>query len=84
MAKNGVTYDPTLSVGEAFPQFAAGKLDLLNRSLVQQVVPAKMLAATRKQMIESPESVQMRKAIGDYPVDMNIAETICCAPGRPA
>ena len=33
MASNGVAYDPTLSVGEAFPQFAAGKLDLLNRSL---------------------------------------------------
>ncbi len=72
MAKNGITYDPTLSVGEAFPQFAAGKLDLMNRSLVQQVVPAKILASTRR-MIQSPESVAMRKSIGDYPVDMNIA-----------
>jgi len=72
MAKAGVTYDPTLSVGEAFPQFAAGKLDLLNRSLVQQVVPAKLLASTRAK-IESPESVAMRKEIGAYPVDMNIA-----------
>ncbi len=73
MAMNGVTYDPTLSVGEAFPQFAAGKLDLLNRSLVQQVVPAKMLAGTKK-MIESPESVARRKSIGEYPVDMAIAK----------
>jgi len=72
MAKNGITYNPTLSVGEAFPQFAAGKLDLLNRSLVQQVVPGKLLNGTKK-MIESPEAMPMRKAIGDYPVDMAVA-----------
>ena len=72
MAKNGVTYDPTLSVGEAFPQFAAGRLDLLNRSLVQQVGPAGMLAATRS-MIQSPQSAEMRRAIGEYPIDMEIA-----------
>jgi imidazolonepropionase-like amidohydrolase len=72
MAKNGVTYDPTLSVGEAFPQYAAGKLDLLNRSLVQQVVPKELLAGTKK-MIESPEAVASRKSIGEYPVDMAIA-----------
>jgi imidazolonepropionase-like amidohydrolase/ABC-type multidrug transport system permease subunit len=72
MAKNGVTYDPTLSVGEAFPQFAAGKLDLLNRSLVQQVVPKELMAGTKK-MIESPGSIAMRKSIGQYPVNMAIA-----------
>lgn len=48
MARDGVTYDPTLSVGEAMVKFAAGEPDLLNRSLVQQVVPKDMLAATRK------------------------------------
>ncbi len=72
MAKNGVTYDPTLSVGEAFPQYAAGKLDLLNRSLVQQVGPKELLAGTKK-MIESPEAIASRKSIGEYPVDMSIA-----------
>jgi imidazolonepropionase-like amidohydrolase len=72
MAKNGVTYDPTLSVGEAFPEFAAGKLDLLNRSLVQQAAPKELLAGTKK-MIESPDSVAMRKSIGQYPVNMAIA-----------
>lgn len=72
MAKNGVTYDPTLSVGEAFPQYAAGKLDLLNRSLVQQVVPKELLAGTKK-MIESPEALASRKSIGEYPVNMDIA-----------
>jgi imidazolonepropionase-like amidohydrolase len=72
MAKNGVTYDPTLSVVDALPQFAAGKLDLLNRSLVQQAAPAKLLGSTRR-LIESPEAVTMRKSIGDHPIDMNIA-----------
>ena len=72
MAKNHVTYDPTLSVGEAFPQYAAGKLDLLNRSLVQQVVPKELLAGTKK-MIESPDAVASRKSIGEYPIDMAIA-----------
>ena len=72
MAKSGVTYDPTLSVGEAFPQFAAGKLDLLNRSLVQQVAPKELLAGTRK-MIESPAAAASRRWIGEYPIDMDIA-----------
>jgi imidazolonepropionase-like amidohydrolase/ABC-type multidrug transport system permease subunit len=73
MARRSITYDPTLSVAEAFPQFAAGKLDLLNRSLVQQVVPGKLLSSTKKR-IESPEAVATRKAIGEYPIDMEIAK----------
>ena len=73
MAKTGMTYDPTLSVGEAFPEFAAGKLDLLNRSLVQQVGPKELLAGTKKFMM-SPESKQMRKGIGDYPMYPDIAK----------
>ena len=72
MAMNGVTYDPTLSVAEAFRQFAAGMPDLLNRSLVQQVVPAKMLASTRKSM-SSPEALERRKSIGEFPMDMPVA-----------
>jgi imidazolonepropionase-like amidohydrolase/ABC-type multidrug transport system permease subunit len=72
MAKNGVTYDPTLSVGAAFPEFAAGNFEALNRSLVQQVVPAKLMAQTRA-MLASPEGQAMRKSIGQYPIDMNVA-----------
>ncbi len=72
MARDGVYYDPTLYVGEAFPQYAQGKLDLLQRSLVQQAVPPKLLAATRR-MIESPEVVASRKRIADYPIDPRIA-----------
>jgi len=73
MAKNGVTYDPTLSVMEAFPQFAAGRLDLMGRSLVEQVMPAKILTSTRA-LIGAPATVAMRGAIGRYPVDMSIAQ----------
>jgi imidazolonepropionase-like amidohydrolase/ABC-type multidrug transport system permease subunit len=72
MAQNGVSYDPTLSAGEAFRQFAAGNPDLLNRSLVQQVGPAKLLASTRR-LIESPEAVARRKSLADYPIDMDVA-----------
>jgi imidazolonepropionase-like amidohydrolase len=72
MAKNGVTYDPTLSVAEALQLFTAGRLDPLNRSLVQQVLPAKTLSLTRS-TIDSPEGLKMRKSMGQYPIDMKIA-----------
>ena len=72
MAKNGVTYDATLSVGEAFTDYAAGNLDLLSRSLVQQTVSKEMLTAT-KARINSPEIEASRKAIGEYPINMDIA-----------
>jgi imidazolonepropionase-like amidohydrolase/ABC-type multidrug transport system permease subunit len=48
MVKGGVAYDPTLSVADAVVQMAAGNTDPLDRSLVQQVTPKTMLAATRK------------------------------------
>ncbi len=72
MAKNGVTYDPTLSVGAAFLDFAEGKLDSLNRSLVQQVVPTRIITQTRSGM-NSSEGLAARKGIGQYPIDMNVA-----------
>jgi len=72
MAKKGVSYDPTLSVAEAFPAFAAGNLDVLNRSLVQQVVPAKTVQMTRS-MIDSTQVKAMRKSIERYPIDGNVA-----------
>jgi imidazolonepropionase-like amidohydrolase/ABC-type multidrug transport system permease subunit len=48
MAKNGVFYDPTLSVFEAFADLDQGKDDLLKRSLVQQVIPRDLLQGTEK------------------------------------
>ncbi len=47
MAKRGVNYDPTLSVAEALSKAPAEAEELLDRSLVQQVVPAKLLISTR-------------------------------------
>ena len=48
MAKAGVSYDPTLCVVEAFSKLGTHSDELLSRSLVQQVVPAKLLENTRK------------------------------------
>jgi len=72
MAKSGVTYDPTLSAAEGLREFAAGDLDSLNRSLVQQAVPAKILSLTRT-TIDSADSKKMRASMARYPIDMNIA-----------
>ncbi len=72
MAAKRVTYDPTLSVAEAFPAYAAGKLELLNRSLVQQVVPKELMAGTQK-LIDSPRAALSRQSIGKFPMDMSIA-----------
>jgi imidazolonepropionase-like amidohydrolase/ABC-type multidrug transport system permease subunit len=48
MQHQGVTYDPALSVAEGISEYAEGKLDLLNRSLVQQVLPGALLHGTRR------------------------------------
>jgi imidazolonepropionase-like amidohydrolase/ABC-type multidrug transport system permease subunit len=50
LARDGVAYDPTLSVLEAMRDLSAGKADLLGRSLVQQAVSQKLLAGTRNQL----------------------------------
>jgi imidazolonepropionase-like amidohydrolase len=72
MAKSGVTYDPTLSVAEGLTDFAEGKLDSLNRSLVQQTAPARILSLTRSS-IDSPDSKRMRASMAKFPIDTEIA-----------
>ncbi len=52
MKQIGAAYDPTLTVVEAFSDFVNHKTDPLDRSLVEQVAPAKLLADTKK-MIQS-------------------------------
>jgi hypothetical protein len=70
MAKNGVTYDPTLSVAEGFAEFAAGRLDSAESlSGAAGAAPKRLLASTRR-LIASPEGMGMRKSIGEYPIDM--------------
>ena len=72
MAKNGVTYDPTLSVAQAFLDVAAGKLDSMNRSLVQQVVPTKIVSQTRA-TLDSPKGIEIRAGYAKYPIDIAVA-----------
>jgi imidazolonepropionase-like amidohydrolase/ABC-type multidrug transport system permease subunit len=47
MVRQGVYLDPTLDVAEAYAQYFAGRGDVLNSSLAQQVVTANVLKATR-------------------------------------
>jgi len=47
MQGQGVTFDPALSRIEAARDFAEGKLELLSRSLVQQVGPPALLVGTK-------------------------------------
>ncbi len=72
MAKQGTFYDPTLSAGEAFSDFAAGKDALLKRSLVQQVAPAELLGGT-EEALNSTGGAAIRKSIASYPIDMPTA-----------
>jgi imidazolonepropionase-like amidohydrolase/ABC-type multidrug transport system permease subunit len=72
MARQGTFYDPTLSVGEAFKELAAGKTELLKRSLVEQVGPPELLRGT-EEALASKDTEELRNNIGRYPTDMRIA-----------
>ncbi len=55
MRRKGIAYDPTLSVFEAGIDAKTGNMELLTRSLVQQVGPADLLSSTRAMLEkESP------------------------------
>jgi imidazolonepropionase-like amidohydrolase/ABC-type multidrug transport system permease subunit len=70
MVRKKTFYDPTLSVGEAFRDFAALKTDLLKRSLVQQVGPADLIEDTEKAMA-SKEIEPMRQRIAQFPLNLD-------------
>jgi len=61
MATDGIYLDPTLAVAEAYALYFAGKPDTLNQSLVQQVVPARLLKETRE-FVGSGKSADPAKA----------------------
>ena len=71
MVSKKIFYDPTLSVGEAFRDFAAGKTDLLKRSLVQQVGPTDLIEGTEKAMA-SKDIEPMRERIAQFPINLDI------------
>jgi imidazolonepropionase-like amidohydrolase/ABC-type multidrug transport system permease subunit len=69
MVRKKIFYDPTLSVGEAFRDFAAGNTDLLKRSLVQQVGPTDLIENTEKEMA-SKDVEPIRENIARFPFDL--------------
>ncbi len=54
MAEKGIALDSTLTVYEAAWQLSRGKLDMLDRSLVQQVGPAALIENTKKYFTDHP------------------------------
>ncbi len=56
MKEKGIAYDPTLSVFEAIEDMRTGNPELLNRSLLQQVGPADLLASTREMLKEEKKN----------------------------
>lgn len=73
MQQQGVRYDPTLSAAEGLRAFSEGKLNLLNRSLVQQVGPPALLTGTRNAMA-SPQYAGMRNELAKSSVSLDIAK----------
>ena len=65
MAKRGIAYDPTLSVIEAWNDFAQGKTGLLDLPMVQQVGPVDLLKSTRQQMNQGEVAKLRRKMAAD-------------------
>jgi len=73
MKQAGITFDPTLDVVDAFKMLGEGKSDMLDRTLVQQVAPKKLLESTKK-FLQSPGGEKMRAGLAKYPVSMEICE----------
>jgi imidazolonepropionase-like amidohydrolase/ABC-type multidrug transport system permease subunit len=71
MAKQKTFYDPTLAAGEAFRAFVAGKIDLLKRSLVEQVGPADLLQETER-AIASSEATAIRQRLEKFPINLAV------------
>ena len=69
MRTKEIAYDPTLSVVEALSDFAKGKTELLQRSLVQQVTTKELLEGTRHAATR-PEMKSMRDGLSHYPLSM--------------
>ncbi|MBA3964053.1 MAG: amidohydrolase family protein [Chthoniobacterales bacterium] len=69
MKTKGIAYDPTLSVVEALSDFSKGNIELLKRSLVQQVTTKELLAGT-EHAATSPEMQKMRDGLSHYPLSL--------------
>ena len=67
MRAKGVAYDPTLSVFEGLINSSQSNFETLNRSLVQQVIPADLIASTKAHILKDN---QKRTAGGKPQHDM--------------
>ena len=81
MKQSGVFFDPTLAVVEAIVATAEGRTDPLDRSLVQQVAPPKLLVETKHILATAP-FIQMRGAYGAYGFNLGVAEQNLAAAYR--
>jgi imidazolonepropionase-like amidohydrolase len=72
MKKQGVAYDPTLTVVEAFLAVANGSLDPLERPLVLQAAPAALIESSKK-FLASDGGAKMREQMKRFPLSMKLA-----------
>ena len=73
MAARGIAFDPTLSVAEGFTDFSKGKIDLLKRSLAQQVATKELLTGT-EHAATNDEMKPLREQIGHYPMSLELGD----------
>jgi ABC-2 family transporter protein/Amidohydrolase family len=85
MKATGADYDPMLAAVEAMQAYVDGKTDLLDRSLVQQVVPRQFLAQVQDNL-NSPGTQAARKAAlqssAAYPFRLDLAKLNLAAAYR--
>jgi imidazolonepropionase-like amidohydrolase len=72
MKTQGVTYDPTLTVVEAFLDLGSGSLDPLERPLVLQAGPSALIESSKK-FLASANGAKMRDQIKRFPLSMELA-----------
>ena len=73
MKTQGVTYDPTLTVVEAFLDLGNGSLDPLERPLVLQAGPAALIDSSKK-FLASANGAKVRDQIKRFSISMELAK----------
>lgn len=73
MKTQGVAYDPTLTVVEAFVDIASGSAEPLERPLVLQAGPSALIDSSKK-FLASENGAKMRERMKHFPVSMELAK----------
>jgi imidazolonepropionase-like amidohydrolase/ABC-type multidrug transport system permease subunit len=73
MKQAGTAYDPTLAVFEAIGDTARGDFSPLDRSLVQQVAPPKLIEQSKHILAKSSQFDEKRKAFQNHPMTLDDA-----------